>query len=69
MILRHCDIIGNEGERRQFSPHVGPECRIYFTYMNYCLLLCVFGGSASNNVTDIFPNLVKGQNGITSDQK
>jgi len=68
-ILRHCDMIGNEGERMQLRPHIRPESRIYFTYMNYCLHLYVFGGRASNNVTNIFPDLVTGKNGITSGQK
>jgi hypothetical protein len=53
----------------QLRPHVEPECRIYFTDINYCLLVYVFGGRAINNVTNIFPNLVKGKNGITSGQK
>lgn len=62
-------MIRNGGGRMQLRPHVGPECRIYFTDMNYCLLVYVFGGRAINNVTNIFPNLVKGKNGITSGQK
>lgn len=62
-------MIGNEEERMQLRQHVGPERRMHFTYMTYCLIVFVFGERASNNVTNIFPNLVKGKNGITSGQK